>query len=285
MNVFVIHINVWLIKKNMTAISAIISKDWISVASDSLLTEIISIDNVRHIEFKKSKIVPIRKFKASAAYWGLAKVGYWRTYDFLKKMAVDADGFQSFESFANYVCAELKAKLDKFVVKNPSDIGIGIHLAGFEDFHGELVPELFLISNYSNTSYKELKNIEVSRNLYGTLKDEYKNGETTLFDQKQKVKEFLEAGQVFIFNNGDPRMFNPAAKAMIEMFIDAKMRNVLRDKDLKVFLTLSSRPIEIIKNVQKDLFEKQYIRVGGKIHNLLITKIGSMISTSGDNEI
>lgn len=80
-------------------------------------------------------------------------------------------------------------------------------------------------------------------------------------------------------------MFNPAANAIMELFLNAKQRNVLKIKDLKVYLALASRPIEIVKKSQNDLFEKKYIRIGGQIHNLLITKDGLLISTSGDSEI
>jgi len=268
----------------MTAISAIISKDWISVASDSLLTEI-SGNSVKHIEFKKSKIVPIQKFKASAAYWGLAKVGNWRTYDFLKIMACDAEKFLSFESFANHVYNELNTKLASINVNNPTDKGIGIHLAGFEEFEGEKLPELFLISNYSNTSYNEIKPLDISRNLYGTIKDEFKNGENTLDEKRRKVREHLSNGHVFIFNNGDPQLFNPSAKAITEIFINAANRNVLKDKHLNAYLKLASNPIKIIKMAQQDLFKKEHIRIGGQIHDLLITKEGLMISNTGDNKI
>ncbi|MDD4968864.1 MAG: hypothetical protein PHT07_05500 [Paludibacter sp.] len=269
----------------MTAISALISKKWISVASDSLLTEIIKGDEVRHIEFRKSKIVPIKKFKASASYWGLAKIAEWRTYDFLKNMSVEAESFENFESFANHVCIELKKKLDKVRVPNAIDKGIGIHLAGFEKFEGEVLPELFLISNFTDTSYKSIGELVVSRNLYNNLDIELKNNENSLEEQRLSVKQYLDKGGIFIFNNGDPDFFNPASIAMNEMFLEAVKRRVLKKNDLKVYLSMASLPIEMIKRTQKDLFEKKHIRVGGQIHNLLITDKGEMISTSKDEII
>ena len=48
-------------------------------------------------------------------------------------------------------------------------------------------------------------------------------------------------------------------------------------------MKLTSRPIEVIKNLQKDFFKKDFVRVGGKIHHLLITERGDFISDTGDN--
>lgn len=269
----------------MTAISALVSKKWISVATDSLLTETRKGQDARHVEFRKTKIVPIIKFKASAAYWGLAKVGEWRTYDFLKRIAAEADNHENLEVFADYLCSELRKKLIKINCDNPVDKGIGIHLAGFEKINGQLLPELFLITNFTNTSYKDIGELSVTRNLYKNLDDSYKAGEKLLDDQRRKVKLFLDNGGMFIFNNGDPEMFNPAANAISEIFKSAKRRNVLIEESLKQYLLLASLPIEIIKNAQKNLLEKKHIRVGGQIHNLLITNMGERISTSGDDKI
>ena len=154
----------------MTAISALISKKWIAAASDSLLTEYNPDTNaITHVEFRRSKIVPIVKFKAAAAYWGLAKIGRWRTYDFLTTMARDADNYDTIEDFANGIKLRLKEKLESITFQTPIHQGIGIHLIGYETHGDGLVPELFLISNYLNPSYNALKELDVTRNLYGTL--------------------------------------------------------------------------------------------------------------------
>lgn len=271
----------------MTAISAIISKDWIAAASDSLLTEYNHVSNtIKHLEFRKSKIVPIRQFKACAAYWGLAKIGNWRTYDFLKEKATEANNYTNFEEFANYICQELQTKLNRIRFQNSSDKGIGIHLIGYESINGMQIPELFLISNYTDPNYNETRELNVSRHLYGTLPEEFRNGETTLSDKQLKVKDFLDLRRLFIFNNGDPVMFNPAAKAIFEMFNSAKERHQLRQtNNYEEYMRLVSRPIEIIKKVQKDFFVNDYIRVGGKIHHLLITKRGDFLSDTGDNDL
>ncbi|MGD9994851.1 MAG: hypothetical protein AB7S69_16245 [Salinivirgaceae bacterium] len=268
----------------MTAISALISKDWIAAASDSLLTEFDPNSNqIKHIEFKKSKIVPIRKFKAAAAYWGLAKVGQWRTYDFLKAIAADADKYNSFEDFAVNMRNKLRAKIDGIKFNNPIHRGIGIHLIGYENINNKQIPELFLICNYTDPTYTKVGDLSISRNLYKTLPDEFKKNGISLDEQRNQIVEFLDSGRLFIFNNGDPALFNPSANTIHAMFKTALDRKVM-NKDYNNYMRLASRPIEMIKKVQNDFFEKDYVRVGGQIHHLLITERGDFLSDTGDNE-
>ncbi|MDD4058907.1 MAG: hypothetical protein PHO95_08445 [Bacteroidales bacterium] len=267
----------------MTAISALITKNWIAAASDSLLTEFYPNTNtIKHIEFKKSKIVPIRKFKAAAAYWGLAKINNWNIYDFLKSLAAKADRFETFEGFANNLKDELKLKLDSIPFSNSNYKGIGIHLLGYEEINNQSVPELFLICNYTSPTYSEVSELSISRNLYKTLPGELRKTGDTLEGQRIKIVNFLNNGGTLIFNNGDPELFNPAANAIHNMFNVAMSRDVLID-DYKKYMKLTSRPIEVIKNMQKDFFKKDFVRVGGKIHHLLITNQGNFFSDTDDN--
>lgn len=268
----------------MTAISAFITKDWIASASDSLVIEFHPQKNeISQIEFKKSKIVPIRKFKAAAAFWGLAKIEKWNTYDFLLAQAAMADSFSSFEDFANNLKTQLENKINSISITNPSHKGIGIHLAGYESINNQNVPELFLISNYTGLSYSHVGELAISRRLFDTLPDELKIDATSIEEKQNRIMAFLNDGKAFIFNNGDPFLFTPAANAIHAIFDVARTRNVLKigEKTLAKFV---SSPIEIIKTIQKGLFEKKYIRVGGKIHNLLITQRGDFISSTGDDK-
>ena len=267
----------------MTAISAFITKDWIGTASDSLVIEFHPKKNeISQIDFKKSKIVPIRKFKAAAAFWGLAKVEKWNTYDFLIAQAAKADSFTSFEDFANTLKAQLENKLNSIPVTNPDHKGIGIHLVGFESINNQDVPELFLISNYTDLSYSHVGELAISRRLFDTLPDELKTDATSIEKKREKIMAFLNDGKAFIFNNGDPILFMPVANTVLTIFNVVRTRNVLKTGE-ETFAKFVSSPIEIIKNIQKGFFDKKYIRVGGKIHNLLITKQGDFISSTGDN--
>lgn len=268
----------------MTAISALISKKWLAVASDSLLTEFNPTNNtITHSEFRKSKIVPIRKFKAAACYWGLAKVGNWRTFDFIKNHATNSNNFETFEEYATNLKDRLNEKLNEFTFSIPSHKGIGIHLVGFEDVNEVKIPELFLISNYRDTTYTTIGDLSISRNLYGSLPNDLKQENLTLQQQRDIIVRFLDSDGIFIFNNGDPALFNPAANAIHGMFRVAFERGAIKN-DNKTIMKLASKPIEMIKEMQKDFFEKEFIRVGGKIHHLLITKRGDFISNTGDNK-
>lgn len=268
----------------MTAISALISKNWLAVASDSLLTEFYPANNlITHSEFRKSKIVPIRKFKAAAAYWGLAKIGNWRTYDFLRDQAANSNTFETFEDFATNLKDKLNEKLNEFTFSNPVHKGIGIHLVGFEVVNRANIPELFLISNYRDTTYTTIGDLSISRNLYGTLPSDLRQENLTLQGQREIIIRFLDNNGLFIFNNGDPALFNPAANAIHGMFRIAIERGAILN-DNKTIMKLASKPIDMIKEMQKDFFKKEFIKVGGKIHHLLITERGDFISNTGDNK-
>lgn len=268
----------------MTAISAFISKDGIAVASDSLLTEYHpDTGQISHSEFKKSKIVPIRKFKGALSYWGLAKVGLWNTYDFLKGKATDANVFNSFEEFAHNLKDTLNLKLNSFSIHNPLHKGIGIHLVGYEETGQQMVPELFLISNYLGTDYLSVGDLSISRNLYSQLPDNFKLNNPSISEQRDQIRKFLINYGLFMFNNGDPILYNQAANAIQSMFIEALRRSTLKH-DQKVLMKLASKPIEMVKEMQKDFFKKENIRIGGKIHRLFITERGDFISDTGDNK-
>jgi hypothetical protein len=268
----------------MTAISAIISNDGIAVASDSLLTKYDpKTGQTTHIEFKKSKIVPIRRFTGALSYWGLAEVGLWKTYDFLKEKASNANGFNSFEDFANNLKDTLNLKLNSFSIQNPLHKGIGIHLVGYEEIGDLKVPELFLISNYLGTDYLSVGDMAISRNLYFQLPDHYKLNNPTFGEQRDQIKKFLVNYGWFMLNNGDPILYNQAANAIQNMFIEAIRRSSLK-RDEKAIIRLASKPIEMVKEMQKDFFKKDTIRVGGKIHRLFITERGDFISDTGDNK-
>ena len=262
----------------MTAITALITKTWIASASDSLLTEVNPQTNtIKHIEFKKSKIVPIKKFKAAASYWGLAKVGNWRTYDFLVKIATQEKEYDSFENFASYLKDELNKKLNSFTFSNPLHKGIGIHLVGYENINKQEIPELFLITNFTDETYTKVEEFKVKRNLYKTLPEEYITVDDNIGNQRKQILKFLDNGGMFIFNNGDPALFNPVAKAINEMFKVAWSRNDLQEGTRK-YAKLAVAPIEVIKTIQKNFFKKDSIRIGGKTHYLLTTRLGEYIS-------
>jgi len=220
----------------MTVISAVISTHCIAVSSDSMLTIYNKTKNTSEIiEYRRPKIVRIEKFLGSFSYWGLAaksKFSKWTMYGWLKIIANDSQKFSDFERYANYVRDELNKefiaqKIDKQYT------GVGIHLTGYEIINGNKIPELFLISNFTDPTYTTIGDLFVSRQLFNTMPNEFKTGNENLCqtDKQLIVKEFLRQGKMFIFNNGDPEMFNSLSNAYKEAMTISKNRKVIKDSN------------------------------------------------------
>lgn len=272
----------------MTVISAVISTHCIAVSSDSLLTVYNSSTKLSEIiETRKPKIIRIEKFLGAFTYWGLAarsKTSKWTTYDWLKKISNDAHRFDSLESYAIYVRDELDKEIKSLKIDKKST-GIGIHLTGYEDYDGFKIPELFLISNYTDPTYFKIGDLSVSRHLFSTMPDEFKTGNENLTQSEKQflVKDFLTKGKMFIFNNGDPDMFNPFFSGYRDAMNTAKKRHLLKDSsDIEIYRNIARRPIEMVTKAQKDFYKKGKIIVGGRVHDLVIEKTtGKFTSTSG----
>lgn len=272
----------------MTVISAVISAHCIAVSSDSFITVYnTSTKESEIIEKKRSKIIRIEKFLGAFSYWGLAaksKYSKWTTYDWLKKISNDSHRFGSLENYATYVRDELDKELKSLKIEKKKT-GIGIHLTGYEDYNGFKIPELFLISNYTDPTYSKVGELCVSRRLYFTLPDEHKNGNENLtqFDKQNLVREYLSNGKMFFFNNGDPAMFNPIFNGYRDAMDLAKTRKLIKDSnDIEIYRNIARRPIEMVTKAQRDFYKKGKIIVGGRVHDLVIEKTnGKFTSTSG----
>lgn len=272
----------------MTAISSIISLPCIAVSTDSLLTVYNSRKKINEIiETRKPKIIRIEKLQASFSYWGLAaksKYSNWTTYKWLCEIAKKGKDYNSLSDYAQFVKTELDKTITNLGIPKKSS-GIGIHLIGYENINGYKIPELFLISNFTDPSYRKVSNLGVSRHLYGTLPEDFRSNytATTIEEKQMVVKEFLEKGRLFIFNNGDPEMFNPLFNGFKEVMNLSKKRKCFRNsKDIEIYRALAKRPIEMISKTQKDFYKSGKILVGGRIHDLVIEKNnGKFTSTSG----
>ncbi|HEY4785952.1 MAG TPA: hypothetical protein VIH57_07875 [Bacteroidales bacterium] len=272
----------------MTVISAVISTHCIAVSSDSLLTVYNSSTKTSEIiETRKPKIIRIEKFLGAFSYWGLAaksKSSKWTTYEWLRNISNHAQYFDKLEDFAKYVRDELEKEIKSFRIEKKYT-GIGIHLTGYEDYDGLRIPELFLISNYTDETYSKIGDLAISRHLFHTMPEEFKAGHENLnqFEKQLLVKDFLTKGRLFIFNNGDPDMFNPFSSGYRDAMDTAKKRNVLKDpKDIEIYRSIARRPIEMVTKAQKDFYKKGKIIVGGRVHDLVIEKLtGQFTSTSG----
>lgn len=258
----------------MTVISTIISRQCIAVATDSFITDCRT--GLPRGNMTQSKITEIPRLRAAAAYWGLAEsTNGWTTHAWLESKAKEAPKFNTLENFAS----ALHADLDKMLLGVPkTDIGIGIHLMGYERVGNYWVPELLLVSNYADTTYSELCCLHKTRETYHIAFNEQPNERHGEPECRYKLHGFLAEGGMLVFNNGDPFMFNAVAKPLLEILKKARERGVLRDADsTDTYRALARRPIEAVSKAQHDFFSKDKIRVGGRIHDLVITPEGRLL--------
>jgi hypothetical protein len=206
----------------MTAISTIISRQCIAVSTDSYITDFKT--GLTRDDKKQSKITEIRPLRAAAAYWGLAEsISGWTTYGWLESKANEARNYGTLEEFAIALHADLTKILSGVRV---ADRGIGIHLMGYERVGDYWVPELFLVSNYADTTYSKLCCLHKSRETYHIAFNEPPSEQHREPKYRHKLHGFLAEGGMLVFNNGDPLMFNSAARALLRLLNSARERGV-----------------------------------------------------------
>ncbi len=164
----------------MTAISSVISTYCIAISTDSFITVYDEKTDKNKIIVKQGpKIVKIEKLSAAFSYWGLAaesECSDWTTYKWLCEIAQKSKDYNSLSDYAEFVKTELDKTLTNLRISKKSS-GIGIHLIGYENINCYKIPELFLISNFTNPTYKKVGKLNLSRNLFGTLPDDYQKKE------------------------------------------------------------------------------------------------------------
>ncbi len=278
----------------MTVISALFSKKGIAVAADSMLTAIDTSGRHIYLEWQKSKIVPIPKLKACISYWGIAGAlkkihkpneepeWIWQTYEWLRKESENPK-YQNLEDFSKDIKEKLDKQLNQLSFQKDIDKGIGLHIAGLEKVDDYTIPELFLISNYTDPTYQNIGELGLSRNTFHTIAkvppspDHYKK------EFRFAVKEFLSKGGLITYNNGDPIMFNMVSSTISYGFQIALHRKVLKTiNSVQETVPIVKRPIEIISEIQRDFYKQDKRMVGGKIHDYCIDNYGNSYSTSGD---
>jgi hypothetical protein len=271
----------------MTVVSAIITSHCTAHASDSFLTSVEPGGECRILEGQQTKLVRVEAWRGALAYWGLARHSDgWSTLDWLRTQASQARKLSSAEAFARQLASDLSAELRKHVFRRDADKGLGIHFTGYEQVQNYWVPELFHIRNWTDLSYTAVNpaGVVATRETYAILKelpdrpDSHRDPACRL-----EVRDALQNGIMFYFNNGDPTLFNPIANAIFESFRELQTRRQVRDpKDLKTHLALVRRPIETVSRILVDLAKKGYRRIGGRPHDLAIRPSGIAVSTTGD---
>lgn len=270
----------------MTVISTLITRTGTVHTTDSLLT-CLRDGRRRALEWQQTKIVPVRPWRGAMSFWGLAKINdTWSTLEWLRNQATSADHFQSPEAFANDIAGSLQNALSKFGFQKITDAGIGIHFSAYEWIADRWIPELFLISNWCDTSYTSLRatGVGVSRETYSTVSGQVSNPGTTNDEERLAVSTALYAGTWFRYNNGDPCLYNTAANAFHDMTIELARGGILRNvDDINTIRSLAMRPVEIVSALQRDFCVPGTRVVGGRIHDLAVTPAGGYSSRSGDD--
>jgi hypothetical protein len=270
----------------MTVISTLITRTGTVHATDSLLT-FLRDGQSEPLEWQQTKIVPVRPWRGAMSFWGLAKINdSWSTLEWLRNQATSAGLFRSPEAFAHELAVSLQNDLSQLRFQRITDAGIGIHFSAYERIADRWIPELFLISNWGDTSYTSLRatGVGVSRETYSTVSGQGGNPATTNDEERLKVSAALQAGTWFRYNNGDPRLYNTAANAFHDMIIELVRRGVLRNiDDINTIRSLATRPVEIVSAIQRDFCVPGRRVVGGRIHDLAVTPTGAYSSASGDD--
>lgn len=97
---------------------------------------------------------------------------------------------------------------------------------------------------------------------------------------RKVVYNYLAAGDILYFNNGDPELFTIAASGLLASMTALQQRGVFKQND-RCWRHLATEPIRIISNLQRDLVKDKYRVVGGMIHDLVIQSDGEMFSDTG----
>lgn len=268
----------------MTVIATIISKYCCAHASDSLLSTYNN-KTYQKIEYKKTKIVAVRNFTGAMAYWGLAKYRNWSTLQWLIEQASKSNQFATPEDFAQFISIQLNQILSGMNFKKEQDKGIGIHFTVYEKVDGIRIPELFVIRNFNGTNYNEIlpDGMRVTRETYGNLPETLQVVAPGIDHGKSEcryiVRDYLENGGLFMYNNGDPEMFNSAAASIQNMFFVAAKRGILDySDDAKTYRKIVKWSIDQVTKMQHEFVKDGQQLVGGKTHNLSITPIGEYMS-------
>ena len=165
---------------------------------------------------------------------------------------------------------------------------MGIHLTVYEQVGDYWIPELFKVSNWTDNNYADVfpDGFRLERVTYHTSFDKQsERPEDREPKYRLELHQKLLNGMILIYNNGDPVLFNPPAKALFNMFQTLIARGMLDDPHTsKAICALARRPIEVVAEAQKDFCHKRKVRVGGKIHDLAITPNGRYWSSTGDDK-
>jgi hypothetical protein len=167
---------------------------------------------------------------------------------------------------------------------------LGIHFTAYEFINGYRIPELFVLSRWTDATYRDVLpdyRFRVTRETYATLKGLNPEGRSQEFgrvDFRREVHAALhDTPFMFRFNNGDPALFNPIANCVLDTYVQLSGRGLLSDPSyIETHLAISRRPVEIVSKLLADFAAPATRLIGGKLHDLAVTSGGVYHSTTGD---
>ena len=270
----------------MTVVATLITSHFAAHATDSFITERMGDGTYKVRESQETKIVRVPHWRGAIAYWGLAThEPNWWTLEWLRKRAASAGAYSSSADFARSLAGDMTTALGSVGLQSPLQGGIGMHFSSYEWVEGYWIPELFHIRHWENESYSAVhQEIVVTRETYGASQNITDRSEADGDPARRLVvHRVLQDGSMFIFNNGDPLLFNPIAKSIFSAMQEIGRRGHLRDaSDVRTHLALVRRPIEIVSRLLSDFAQKDLRVIGGKTHDLAIAPTGEVESTTGD---
>ncbi len=230
------------------------------------------------VESLKTKIVKVEKFNGIMSYWGHALDHNWDTLNWLRERASRAKDFPNPESFISSLSTDLRSAIGQK--------GIGIHFSAYEEVGADLIPELFIMSSWTNSNYTDLLAgpYRVTRETYAAFMGDRcqieRHGEPSFRQQVRKVLHELPFPKQ-LFNNGDPLLFNPTASAITHFLIELNERQWMKDPDLlEAHQEIARAPIQTISILLEKLSRPGKRLIGGDIHDLAINSDGEYHSTS-----
>lgn len=269
----------------MTIISASLSKDWISVSSDSLRTTRADNRTVVVVEDQLQKIVEV---KTSLFHGALAWCGYSGhqedLFGWIRDQCADIPDETTAEIFAKNLTKQLNTRFEQlkkdFGVTLKDLPWIAIHMTVFEKVEGLdiLVPELFYIHNVRGDYTHSGEDVICQR--HARFHSEPKTSDALHLhgdiEHRRAVAKFLEPdifgrAKTILVNNPKPDIFSSLQNVVLVALQD---KRILPQEFYKQATTV---PIVLAANVLRHGALPETYWIGGAIHNLLISRAGSFI--------
>jgi hypothetical protein len=275
----------------MTVITTLVTARYTVHASDSFLTVKQGDGTRKPVETKRTKIVRVEAWQGAMSYFGWATspasntTPEWDTLTWLQDQAQQAGASDSAGAFAIGLARRLETEASRRPSADPLGRGIGIHFSCYERIGDYWIPEMFIISNLEDPSYRSLhpQGVRVTRNLHVGLVG---IPETSIVDVDRDARlcayRLLQAGTDGWWFNGDPIVFGPVASAFRNTIEQLRRRGNLSLSAQKEHADLARMPVELVSGMFQAFSIKNSVVVGGDSHDLVISPTGDYYSTTGD---